>query len=786
MNISRFFGITSREAMRQVRMALGPDALIVSNRRVGGGVEILAADASGVPPNASAPVTPTVAIEPSHGSLKSTPGRQPDYGNASEAGVLHAIGTLQGALEGRLDELLWSHQMRHTPVALSLFQQLLASGFSITLLRALLRRLPETLGERAAMQWVRAELEQRLPMLRSEEQLWQPGLALALVGPTGVGKTTTLAKLAARAVRRFGPEQVVLITTDTYRIGAHEQLKIYGDLLRIPVHVVQDAQQLRQVLLAQRPDQLILIDNVGISQRDQYVLEQASLLANTGRRIQRLLVLNAGSQGDTLDEVARSYSKDGGTPLIGCIISKLDEAIRLGATLDTAIRFKLPVHYVSDGQKVPENLRYPSAADLVGLSLQSRHHNAALFTPSQADLAAMLNHDSRVDVQYLQREHERRVALLPKLLAAATPTDFGVLSVEQTSAALGMLDDSALFTEAFDLWRAASDLSAQGATEHNASVSQRLLQTALQELSEPLQQPALVSHVLRASAPGQAEQQLFSTVFTPTGQVLCTPYYQTLGAASWSNSLGEQALEQRLPMQAICAAMNDIQALSAAHTIWHLCSAGTPTQVRLLLAQPCNWIAHISPTQKIWHKGIATLPSAIAKEVVFDAVPDLASSIRLQGWEDMFLGELSLWYASTPVQYKARGQEDVALHMLTLRVVRRSDGQLLKSFYALYHHQYGPILSFPQMAAGVLASITYQESLRWHNAMQTHLQGLGVQEPHPLLVAQLSLAAANVVYGADNQLVCRVAAALLGTKQLKKSQAVPALLKLLILKEAIS
>src|SRR5690606_21177047 len=136
-------------------------------------------------------------------------------------------------------------------------------------------------------------------------------------------------------VRRAGPGSLVLVTTDTYRIGAHEQLKIYGQMLHVPVHVVQDIHEMRRVVQGVRDDQTVLIDNVGISQRDQALPEQAALLAGAGRDVSRLLVLNASSHGDTLDEVARSYAGDGGTPLRGCIITKLDEASRLGAALDT-------------------------------------------------------------------------------------------------------------------------------------------------------------------------------------------------------------------------------------------------------------------------------------------------------------------------------------------------------------------------------------------------------------------------------------------------------------------
>nr|WP_077734915.1 hypothetical protein [Paenalcaligenes hominis] len=118
-----------------------------------------------------------------------------------------AISSLKGSLEGRIEELLWSNELRANSNQLTLFQNLLAFGFSTALLRAMLKRLPPNLSLRAAMQWVRKELDSHLPVLKNEHHLWQPGLALALVGPTGVGKTTTLAKLAARAVRQFGPSR---------------------------------------------------------------------------------------------------------------------------------------------------------------------------------------------------------------------------------------------------------------------------------------------------------------------------------------------------------------------------------------------------------------------------------------------------------------------------------------------------------------------------------------------------------------------------------------------------
>src|SRR3546814_17820789 len=122
-------------------------------------------------------------------------------------------------------------------------------------------------------------------------------------------------------------------------------------MLRVPVHVVQDAQELRRIVQGIAPEQTILIDNVGISQRDRYISEQAAMLASSGRRVNRLLVLNASSHGDTLDEVARTYAGDVGSPPIGCIITKIDEAHRLGGALDTALRYTLPIPYVYNGDR---------------------------------------------------------------------------------------------------------------------------------------------------------------------------------------------------------------------------------------------------------------------------------------------------------------------------------------------------------------------------------------------------------------------------------------------------
>jgi flagellar biosynthesis protein FlhF len=186
-----------------------------------------------------------------------------------------------------------------------------------------------------------------------------------LVGPTGVGKTTTTAKLAARCVVRHGADKVALLTTDGYRIGAHEQLRIYGRILGVPVHAVRDASDLRRMLVELRDKHMVLIDTVGMSQRDQAVSEQIAMLSSSGD-VRRLLLLNAVARADALDDVVRAYSApNGGADLAGAIISKVDESVTLGPVLDVLMRHQLPLFYVANGQRVPEDLHLPNRAYLL-------------------------------------------------------------------------------------------------------------------------------------------------------------------------------------------------------------------------------------------------------------------------------------------------------------------------------------------------------------------------------------------------------------------------------------
>ena len=258
---------------------------------------------------------------------------------------------------GDRDSLLrgMEESARTEPVKTEILRQMLDAGFSPVFSRNLLVGLPRELPVNKALTWVREAANRQLQTIDPATDIVDRGGVYALVGPTGVGKTTTTAKLAARCVLRHGASKVALITTDGYRIGAYEQLRIYGRILGVSVYLVKDAQELRQTLADLQHKHMVLIVTMGMSQRDRMVEEQVAMFDSS--LVRRLLVIAATGRGDTLDDVVRAY---GGTALAGCILSKVDEAASLAPALDTVLRNDLRLHYVSNGQRVPEDLHLPN------------------------------------------------------------------------------------------------------------------------------------------------------------------------------------------------------------------------------------------------------------------------------------------------------------------------------------------------------------------------------------------------------------------------------------------
>ncbi|MFP5410012.1 MAG: flagellar biosynthesis protein FlhF [Gammaproteobacteria bacterium] len=417
MNVKRIVAKTSREAMRELRDLLGPDAVILSNRAVEGGVEVLAIPADDIaaltPPVADAPratpvprpaeapraaaaqraiedyAPPRVEPEPAVTFKRRLVERvavPSEDGSQLAQSVISEIKTLHSRLENQLADLAWRDLPGRDPAGATVMRDMLSAGFSPALARELLDELPKGDDEQARA-WMRNTLMKRMQIVQSENQLLDAGGVFALMGPTGAGKTTTTAKLAARCVVRHGADKLALLTTDSYRIGGHEQLRIYGKILGVTVHAVRDAADLRLALAELRNKHMVLIDTVGMSQRDQAVAEQVEMLCQAGKPIKRLLMLNATSHGDTLEEVVQAYRLRG---LDGCVMTKVDEAASLGPVLDCAIRHQLNVHYVATGQRVPEDLHLVNRQYLIHRAFKTRLQ-ASPWQLDDSELAFALN-----------------------------------------------------------------------------------------------------------------------------------------------------------------------------------------------------------------------------------------------------------------------------------------------------------------------------------------------------------------------------------------------------------
>src|SRR5450830_427076 len=301
------------------------------------------------------------------------------------SGMMSEIRAMRGMMETQLAELSWGATQAREPQKTAVLREMLAAGFSASLARYLIEKLPAGRDAADSLRSTKTVLTRNLQTMANEDALIEQGGVFALVGPTGVGKTTSTAKLAARCVMRHGPDKLALITTDAYRIGGHEQLRIYGKILGVMVHSVKDEADLRIALKELRNKHTVLIDTIGMSQRDHMVAEQVAMLSSSGAEVKRLLCLNSTSTGETLNEVVRAYQ---GSGLHGAIMTKMDEAASIGGVLDVIIRQKLRLFYISNGQRVPEDLHLADRAMLVDRAFRLTRDGASQF--EDGDLPLMM------------------------------------------------------------------------------------------------------------------------------------------------------------------------------------------------------------------------------------------------------------------------------------------------------------------------------------------------------------------------------------------------------------
>ena len=288
----------------------------------------------------------------------------PTAARRDQQDMMNELRSMKGLIEERFGALAFMEKLQRQPAQARLSQRLLDGGFS----PALIRKLAEGMGPEVTdeMSWSAAVLERNLHTAEHEAALEDQGGVYALVGATGVGKTTTTAKIAAAFATKHGAANLGLITLDAYRVAAHEQLRAYGRILGVPVHTAHDRASLEDLLELLSAKKMVLIDTAGMAQRDSRTQELLEMLSH--RSIKKLLVVNAAAQGETIEDVLVSYRA---TQAKGIVLSKIDEAVKLGPALDAVIRHRLTVLAVANGQRVPEDWHRLSAHALVQRALRA-------------------------------------------------------------------------------------------------------------------------------------------------------------------------------------------------------------------------------------------------------------------------------------------------------------------------------------------------------------------------------------------------------------------------------
>lgn len=302
---------------------------------------------------------------------------------AANANMLGELRAMREMMKERFETIAFVERLQRSPNQAMMAQRLLDGGFSPVLIRKMLEGMPADVasGKSDELAWATQVLQRNLNTADTEANLEDQTGVLALIGSTGVGKTTTTAKLAALFAAKHGAHNLGLITLDAYRMGAHEQLRAYGRILGVPVHIAHDRAALEDLLELLSGKKLILIDTAGMPQRDARTRELLEMLSHPS--IKKLLVINAAAQGDAIEDVMVAYQA---AKCMGVVLSKLDEAVKLGPALDTLIRHKLKILGIANGQRVPEDWHRLTAASLVHRALRACLNPAYRLDPAEVSL----------------------------------------------------------------------------------------------------------------------------------------------------------------------------------------------------------------------------------------------------------------------------------------------------------------------------------------------------------------------------------------------------------------
>lgn len=397
MKIKRFIDTDMRQVLRKVRQEQGADAVILSNRRVEGGIEVIAAvdydealmrqalgpiatsqsDSGASSESAARPVAPAasltqkrvrqrpaavppVAVTKAAAIAPAAQGGVSQVASKAErnsadiaalAGMRSELSSLRGLLETQLSGLVWKNSTRRTPLRAQVLRNLARIGLPPDVANSIVSSLEPIEGIRQFWREPLVRLAQTIPV--TSDELLSQGGTVALIGPTGVGKTTTIAKIAARYAMQNGTEGIALVCADAFRIGAREHLEAFGNIIGVKVHAASDAVELTGILDRLQHKRLVLIDTEGLSQRDMALSTRLAAYREHGTRIRFYLTLSAASQEAGLDETVRQFSQ---VPLAGAVITKIDEAAQLGCVIGTLIRHELGAAWLADGQRIPDDL----------------------------------------------------------------------------------------------------------------------------------------------------------------------------------------------------------------------------------------------------------------------------------------------------------------------------------------------------------------------------------------------------------------------------------------------
>ena len=414
MKVKRYLAPDMRRALAQIREEMGEDAVMLSNRSLEGGVEVVAASLPGdisfsssgsLGSGSAARSTRSETAMATASSVSKQTGKpaQPSAAQvqaeqqaniqaqaAAQAQAAEALrqererviqegremnrmrselNGIRRLLEQRLSGMAWEQFSRRTPIQAGVWERLNAMGVPAGLSKSLLEALRPEMNTAEAWRFAIAALARQVPVLGTD--IAAKGGIFAFLGPTGVGKTTTIGKLATRYVLEHGSESVALVTTDSFRVAAHEQLRTFGRILGVSVRVVDETHSLPEILASLRHKSLVLIDTAGLNAKDPSLQFQLQTLRNCPE-VRNILVMACTSQASVLATAYRTYAPAG---LSGCVLSKLDEAGTIGEALSLVIENSLPVVYETHGQNIPDDIKVAQAHNLVSKAVALSVHN---------------------------------------------------------------------------------------------------------------------------------------------------------------------------------------------------------------------------------------------------------------------------------------------------------------------------------------------------------------------------------------------------------------------------